>query len=149
MDLQGYLSVYIKQHKPMRDSRETFYSFHFRWLGPSNVNMTASEVGTALQMSTYDIKRKAWNWKKYACQVPYYPRNPIWIWVPRPWSRIESSLLIECIRCDSLSTVVIKGKAQPDKYEKDFDAFLTQYIHKQGPTSSEKTVSIAHTRPVK
>ena len=46
------LYPYIKQHKSKRDGRKAFYAIHSRWLGPSNVNMTASEAKMALQTST-------------------------------------------------------------------------------------------------
>ena len=55
----------VKQHKSKRDGRGVFYAIHSRWLGPNHVNATASEAAMALQMSTYDREKKAWNWEKY------------------------------------------------------------------------------------
>ena len=58
------LYSYIKQHKSKRDGRGAFYAIHSRWLGPNHVNMTASEAEMALQMSTCDGEKRAWNWEK-------------------------------------------------------------------------------------
>ena len=67
------LYPYIKQHSPKRDCKGAFYAIHSRWLGRNHVNMTASEAEMALQVSTYDGKKRAWNWKKYvACHVKYH-----------------------------------------------------------------------------
>ena len=47
-----------------------------------------------------------------------------------------------------MSTALATVRAQPDKYEKDFDTvvtFLTQYINKRGLIPSVKVVSIAQT----
>ena len=62
------LNPYIKQQKSKRDGKGAFYTTHSRWLGPNHVNMTASEAKMVLQMSIYDSKKKAWNWKRYVPQ---------------------------------------------------------------------------------
>ena len=51
-----------------------------------------------------------------------------------------------------MSTVIDTVRAQPDKYEKDFDTvvtFLTHYINKRAPTLSVKVSSVGQTRPAK
>ena len=51
-----------------------------------------------------------------------------------------------------MSTAVAAVRAQPDKYEKDFDVvvtFLTQYIDKRALTPSMKIASITQIRPAK
>ena len=54
------------------DGKGAYYAIHYRWLGPNHVNVTTSEAVMALQMSTYDREKKAWNWEKYiACHVKY------------------------------------------------------------------------------
>ena len=58
------LYPYVKQHKSKRDGRGAFYAIHSRWLGLNHVNATESEAEMALQMSTYNGEKKAWNWKK-------------------------------------------------------------------------------------
>ena len=61
------LYPYVKLHKSKGDGRGAFYAIHFRWLGPNHVNAIASE---ALQTSTYDGEKRAWNWETYvACHV--------------------------------------------------------------------------------
>ena len=55
------LFPYVKQHESKRDGRGEFYAIHSRSLGPNHDNVTASEAEMALQMSTYDGKKKAWN----------------------------------------------------------------------------------------
>ena len=60
--------------------------------------------------------------------------------------------LLNCIRCDRLSTAVAAGRAHPDRYEKDFDAvvaFLTQYIDKKALTPSVKVASVTQTSHAK
>ena len=42
-----------------RDGNKAFYAIHSRWLDPKQ----ASEAEVALQMLTYDGKRKVWNWE--------------------------------------------------------------------------------------
>ena len=69
-DTDQYL--YNKQHKIKRDSREAYYAIHSRWLGSNHVNATASEAVMALQMSTYNGEKKAWNWEKYVAQHVKY-----------------------------------------------------------------------------
>ena len=54
-----YLYPYVKQHKSTRDGRGAFYAIHSRWLGPNNMNVTASETEMVLQMLTYDGEKKA------------------------------------------------------------------------------------------
>ena len=49
------LYPYVKKHKSKRDGRGAFYAIHSRWLFPNHVNMTASEVELALQVSMYDM----------------------------------------------------------------------------------------------
>ena len=56
----------MSNSKFKRDGRGAFYAIHSRWLGPNHVNATASEAEMALQTSTYDGKKKAWNLEKYA-----------------------------------------------------------------------------------
>ena len=51
-----------------------------------------------------------------------------------------------------MSTAVATVRVHPDKYEKDFDAFvafLTQYIYKKAPTLSVKVASVPQTRSAK
>ena len=51
-----------------------------------------------------------------------------------------------------MPTTVAAVRAQPDKYEKDFDAVvasLTHYIDKKAPTPSVKVASVTHTKPAK
>ena len=60
--------------------------------------------------------------------------------------------LLNGIRCEKLSTAGIAVKANPDKYEKGFDAvvaFLTQSIDKRALTPSVKVASVAQTQPAK
>ena len=67
------LFPYVKQHKYKKDDRGAYYAIHSRWLGPNPVIVTASDAEMALQMSTYDGKKKSWNWEKYiACHVKYH-----------------------------------------------------------------------------
>ena len=47
------------QRMSKRDSRGAYDAIHSRWLSPNHVNMTASEAEMALQMSTYDVEKKA------------------------------------------------------------------------------------------
>ena len=50
-----------------------FYAIHSRWLGPNHVNSTASKAEMTLQMSTYDVEKRAWNCEKYvAHHVKYH-----------------------------------------------------------------------------
>ena len=52
-----------------------------------------------------------------------------------PGSKVQ--YLLNSMRCDKLSTAVATVRANPDKYQKDFDtvvAFLTQYVDKKAPT---------------
>ena len=53
------LYLYVKQHKSKRNGGGAFYAIHFKWLGLSPVNATASEAKMALQMSTYYTEKKA------------------------------------------------------------------------------------------
>ena len=56
-----------------------------------------------------------------------------------------SNFLLNGIRCEKLSIVIVIVMALPDKYEKDFDAmvtFLTQYIDKWGPKLSVKVAYV-------
>ena len=62
------LYPYIKQQKATRNRRGAFYAIHSRWLGLNHVNVTASEGEMALQTSTYDGEKRAWNWKKYVAR---------------------------------------------------------------------------------
>ena len=41
-------------------------------LGQNYVNMTASEAEMALQMSTCDGEKRAWNWEKYVADYVKY-----------------------------------------------------------------------------
>ena len=59
------LYPYVKEHKSKSDGRGAFYAIHSRWLGPNQMNVTASEAEMALQMSTYNGEKKAWNREKY------------------------------------------------------------------------------------
>ena len=59
------LYPYFKQQKSKRDGRGASYAIHSRWLGPTHMNVTASEAEMALQMSTYNGEKKAWTWEKY------------------------------------------------------------------------------------
>ena len=50
-----------------------FHVIHSMWLGQNHVNMMASEADMALQISTYDNKKRACNWEKYvAHHVKYH-----------------------------------------------------------------------------
>ena len=64
------LYPYVKQHKSKRDGRGAFY--HSRWLGLNHVNATVSEAEMALQTSTYDGEKRAWNWEKYVARYVKY-----------------------------------------------------------------------------
>ena len=66
------LYPYVKQHKSKRDGRGAFYAIHSRWLGPNHVIMTTSEAEMAIQMSTYNGEKKAWNWEKYVARHVNY-----------------------------------------------------------------------------
>ena len=66
------LYPYVKQHKSKRDSRGAFYAIHSRGLGLNHVNMTATEAEMALQTSTYDSEKRAWNWEKYVARHVKY-----------------------------------------------------------------------------
>ena len=60
--------------------------------------------------------------------------------------------MLNGIRCDELSTVVVTVRAHSNKYEKDFDTivnFLTQYFDKTAPTLSVKIASVGQNRPAK
>ena len=107
--------------------------------GPKHVNGTASEAKMALQMSTYNGEKKAWNWAKYVTQ---HVKNHIILGnlmeygykVLDPGSKIR--YLLNVIRCVNFSTAVVAVRVHPEKYEKDFDAvvsFITQYINKRAP----------------
>ena len=54
------LYMYVKQHKYSSDDKGAFYAIHSRWLGSNHVNTTASKSKMALQILTYDGKKKAW-----------------------------------------------------------------------------------------
>ena len=147
------LYPYVKQHKSTRDGQGKYYAINSRWLGPNHINATTLKAEMALQISTYDGEKKAWNWEKYVAQhVKYHiilgnlmeygyqgldPGSNVWY-------------LLNGIRCDKLSTAIAKVRVHPDKYEKDFDTvvtFLSQYINKKAPTLSLKVASVAQTRP--
>ena len=66
------LYPYIKLHKSRRDGRGAYYVIHSMWLGPNSVNATALKAKLALPMSSYDVKKKAWNWEKYDAQRVKY-----------------------------------------------------------------------------
>ena len=111
------LYPYIKQHKSARDSRGAFYAIHSRWLGPKHVNMTASEAEMALQMSTYDGEKRAWNWEKYvALHVKYniIQRNHMEYGCQGldPGSKVQ--YLLNGIRCDKLFMAVATVRAHSD-----------------------------------
>ena len=55
------LYPYVKQYTSKRDGRRAYYAIHSRWLGLNHVNATASKAKMALQTSTYDGEKKAWN----------------------------------------------------------------------------------------
>ena len=57
------LYPYVKSHKSKRVGRRAYYAIYSRWLGLNQVNATASEAKMALQTSTYNSKKKAWNWE--------------------------------------------------------------------------------------
>ena len=145
------LYPYVKQHKSKRDGWGVYYAIHC----PNHVNATASEVEMALQTSTYDAEKKAWNWEKYVTgnikycfiienlkEYGYQDLDPgLKVWY-----------LLNGIRCDKLFTAVATVRAHPDRYERDFDAivaFLTRYINKKAPTLSVKVTSVGQNRPAK
>ena len=90
----------------------------------------------ALQMSTYEGEKRAWNWEKYAaCHVKY--RVILGNLMEYKYQGLDPGSKVQCLlnsmRCGKLSTAVAAVRAHTDKYEKDFDAvvtFLTQYIDK-------------------
>ena len=55
------LYPYVKQHKSSRDNREVYDAIHSKSLDPNHIDATALEAEMALQMSTCDIEKKAWN----------------------------------------------------------------------------------------
>ena len=60
--------------------------------------------------------------------------------------------LSNVIMCDKMSTAVTTANGHPDIYEKDFItivAYLSQFVEKQDPTVSVKTVSVVQSRPAK
>ena len=83
----------IKQHKYKRDSRGAYYAIHSMLLGPNHINATASEDKLALH--SLCMTRKLGKVCCLPCQVPYYPRKPYGIWVPRPQPRVKSLISIE------------------------------------------------------
>ena len=149
------LYPYIKQHKPKRDGRGAFYAIHSRWVGPNHFNATASAAEMALQTSTYDGEKRAWNWEKYvACHVMYHIilTNLMEYRYQGLDPGLKVRYLLNDIMCDRLSIAVAAVRAHPDRYEKDFDAvitFLSQYIDRKTPTLSVKVASITQTRPAK
>ena len=66
------LYLYVKQHKSKRDGKGAYYAIHSSWLFSNHANATASEAEMAFQMSTYNSKKKAWNWEKHAAQHVKY-----------------------------------------------------------------------------
>ena len=149
------LYLYIKQHKSKKDNRGAFNAIHSRWLNPNHVNATASQAEMALQMSTYDSMKKAWNCEKYVTQhVKYHIMlgNLMKYGYQGLNTGLKVRYLLNSIRYDKLSTAVIAVRAHPEKYKRDFDAlvtFITQYINKRAPTPSVKIASIGHNRPAK
>ena len=118
------LYPYVKQHKLKRDSREAFYAIHSRWLGPNQVNTMALEAEMALQTSTFDREKRAWNWEKYvACHVKYHIIIGNLIKYGYQGLDKESKVWYQLnyIRCDKLFTAIATVRAHPDKNEKDFD----------------------------
>ena len=121
--------------------------------GPNHVNAIASLTEAALQMSTENEGKKAWNWEKYvswhvkhhlenAKEYGYQGLNPV----------MKVHYVLNGIRCNKLFTVVASTKAHTDNYEKNFNAvvtFLTQYIDKHRLTPAVKVISIVQIRPAK
>ena len=108
----------------------------------------------ALQMSTYNGEKKAWNWEKYiARHVKYHIiiRNLMKYGHQGLNSGSKVWYLMNSIRCEKLSAVATV-RAHMNKYQKDFDAvviFHTQYIDKKAPTLSVKATSVTQTKPAK
>ena len=103
-------------------------------------------------MSTYNGKKKAWNWEKYVAQ---HVKSHIILGNLMKCGyqglnlRFKYQFLLNGIRCDKLSTAVTTVRVHPDKYKKDFDAvvaFLTQYIDKRASTPSVKVASVGHNK---
>ena len=65
------LYPYVKQHNSKKNNRGAFYTIHSRLLG-LNLNGTVSEAEMALQTSTYNGEKKAWNWEKYVARHVKY-----------------------------------------------------------------------------
>ena len=103
----------------------------------------------ALQMLTYNGEKKAWNWEKYVAQhVKYHIilGNLMEYGYQGLDTGSKVRYLLNGIRCDKLSIVVVVVRVHPDKYEKDSDAvvtFITQYINERAPTLSVKVASAA------
>ena len=94
------------------------------------------------QHQKLDEEKKAWNWKKYVAQHVKY-HNILGNLMEYGYQELDPGskvrYLLNGVRCDKLSTVVVAVRVHSDKYEKDFDAvsaFLTQYIDKRAPTPS-------------
>ena len=86
------------------------------------------------------------------CQVPYYLEEHYEILYQGLDPESKGWYLLNCIRCDKLSTAVTTVRAHPDNYKKDFDkviTFLTQCIDKRAPTPSVKVASVGQTRSAK
>ena len=116
----------VKQFKHKYDCRGALYAIQPTWLGPNNVSTMASEEKAVLQNSIYDVKKKIWNWKKYApCHVKYHillKNLKEYKFQEFPATKVHH--LMNGIRCNKMSAVVAKISAEPDHYNKDFEAVV-------------------------
>ena len=70
IDKDTDLYPYVKQHKSKSNDKGLFYAIHSRWLGPNQVNVTASKAGAALQTSMYnEEKRNGTGKSKYPIKI--------------------------------------------------------------------------------
>ena len=100
------------------------------------------------------MEKKAGNWEKcVSCHVNYHiiPENIKEYGCQGLDPGTTFLHLMNDMRCNKRSTVIVTARSHPDKCEKDFNAvvtYLLQCIEKGRPIPSIMVVSITQTRPV-
>ena len=57
--------IYVKVAQRARDGRAAFLALKNHYLGPNNVNILASGAERKLKTTTYNGKKKRWNFERY------------------------------------------------------------------------------------